>query len=81
MKIWFDFCGSWQEDEVTVGVHWYKHSARHKWKGFSFQLIFFKWILQFNWVNNYVEYRKRMDYRYSDIIANRIANRTKNAVD
>ena len=66
MKIFFSCCDlkSYFYDEgVKFGIGWYKHHKGHKWKGFTFQLYLYFWLVCINYVNNWAEYDKKINYR------------------
>jgi hypothetical protein len=74
MKIWFEYCGSegyLTDEKIWLGIGGYEHSPFHKWKGYTLQIYFFRYIFFINYVDNYVEYSKRMNIRYSDQFKNK----------
>jgi len=48
------------EENVDIGVHWYKHHKKLPWKGVSLIFYFVKYMLTITWVNDYTAYKKRM---------------------
>lgn len=64
MKIWLDKSYNFREDSnVRVGVDWYKHSERHPWKGFTFELRLFKYWFVLNYVSNFYIYDRIVNRR------------------
>jgi hypothetical protein len=62
MKIWLEKTSSYQE-HIKIGINWYKHSPKHKWKGFTLELVFFTHMVVINAVNSYRLYREYFDER------------------
>lgn len=66
MKIWFDYCnlsGYMMDDSnVKLGIGWYNHSSKHKWFGFTIQFYLLYWLIHVNFVDNYAEYDKKINY-------------------
>jgi hypothetical protein len=65
MKLWFGYCKLYSDDwgDVKFGIGWYRHSKNHKWFGFTVALYLLYWRVQANFVDNYKEYDKRINYR------------------
>lgn len=66
MKAWFEFHNNWmmEDSQIYLGVSAYKH-ARKEWKGFTVYFIFYKWMLSLTAVNNYSEYNRIVNRRYT----------------
>lgn len=64
MKAWFEFTYSYlfKEENLYLGFGYYKHGEHHNWKGFTIQFFLFQWVFVFNYVNNYKEYDKRINW-------------------
>jgi hypothetical protein len=67
MKIWFDYCSMehFHDDfyNIKLGIGWYRHAKTHKWWGFTVEFYFFKWVVFVNYVSNWNEYDKKVNYR------------------
>lgn len=66
MRIWFEKChldSYFDDSNVKVGIGWYRHHKGHKWFGFSIHFYLYRWVVVFNYVDNYVEYDKKINYR------------------
>lgn len=77
MKILFDYCvlidDSW--GDVKLGIGWYKHRPHDSkkfpaWKGFTIVFYLLKYRVHIDWISNYANYRKRMDYRFMNDFLN-----------
>lgn len=70
MKIFFDNCrldGYFEDSDVKFGIGWYRHHKDNKWRGWTFQVYFWPWLVNINYVSNWVEYDKKINYRkYKD---------------
>jgi len=57
-KIWVETYNSWlfEEEHILFAISFFKHSKLHKWKGCTFKISFFKWVLVVNYVNDYYAY-------------------------
>ena len=67
MKFLFDWCHMFgSDDNVKIGINWYKHHPRYKWKGITFTLYLIWWQFNLTYVNNYVAYKARFESRYTD---------------
>jgi len=71
MKIFFSWCHLFDDVDVKLGIDWYRHKCLDTkrfpaWKGFTIVFYLIRRQLTVNWVNNYKNYRNRIDYRYSD---------------
>lgn len=58
MRLWFENCYSWlyEEENVYFAVTYAKPHPNHPWKGFTLSMHLYKWILLFNYVDNYEAY-------------------------
>jgi hypothetical protein len=67
MKIWFEHCNQKyyldDDSDVKFGIGWYRHSPLHKWRGISIHLYLYFVMISIHMVDNYDEYRKRMNYK------------------
>ena len=82
MKIWFEYCGlngylSDDAADVKFGIGWYKHSENHKWRGLTIQLYLFPWLVSINFVNNWVEYDKRINRKYDPDYIKKLGERLR----
>lgn len=69
MRIFFNHntLDSYHNDScVKFGIGWYRHHKSHKWFGITIELYLLYWVVSGNFVSNYKEYRKRMDWKHSD---------------
>lgn len=65
MKIFFSYCslpGYIEDSNVKFGIGWYKHYKGHKWWGFTIEFYCYFWLFQANYVSNWIEYDKRLNY-------------------
>lgn len=62
MKAWFEYYHGYEDPDsnTKLGIGWYEHYRKHKWKGLTIQFYFYFGLLQFTIVDNYLEYCKRM---------------------
>lgn len=66
MKIWFEHCrldGYFEDCDVKFGIGWYRHHKDHKWFGFTIHFYLLHWVVVANYVNNWAEYDKKINYR------------------
>ncbi len=82
MKILFDYCRIFADDwgDVKMGIGWYKHNVEGNkkfpgWKGFTLVFYLLRYRINIDWISNYANYRKRMDYRITDDFLARAAER------
>ena len=66
MKLWFDYCQIFDNDDSNVkfGIGWYRHAKTHKWWGLTIELYLLRWKVLINYVSNYAEYDKKINYRH-----------------
>lgn len=66
MKLWFESTNNYLRDEehVQFGCISYRHK-RKEWKGFTIHLFFLDRGISLNYVSNFVEYQRVMNYRHS----------------
>lgn len=66
MKLWFENCSSdylHEDSNVKFGVGWYRHSKKHKWWGITVELYLFKHVVMVNYVSNWYEYDKKINFK------------------
>ena len=66
MKIWLSHSpldNFFTDSSVKLGIGWYRHFKGHKWFGLTFEIYLFKWVLFINYVSNWQEYDKKVNYR------------------
>lgn len=67
MKLWFEYCNLESylsgDSGPKFGFGWYRHHKHHKWFGITFQVFIYFLLFQVNFVDNYKEYDKRINYR------------------
>jgi hypothetical protein len=69
MKLFFGYCdlrGFFDDNNVKLGIGWYRHSKDHEWWGLTVEFYLIKWYVNCNFVSNYKEYDKRINYRHSE---------------
>lgn len=68
MRIWFESCSNYLRDEehVQCGVISYRHK-RKEWKGWTVSVFFLNGGFSLNYVDNFAEYTRIMDRRYSSV--------------
>jgi len=62
-RIYIDWYGNflnYTDDYPKVYLDWYKHSDRHKYKGFTFTASILGYVICLNFVNNGIVYRKSL---------------------
>lgn len=67
MRIFFNYChldGYIEDSNVKLGIGWYKHHKGHKYFGFTLEFYLFIWLFQFNYVDNWIEYDKKINRRF-----------------
>lgn len=76
MKIWMTKCQMWDCDDcggmkfkIQFGLDWYKHAKPNRkfkpWTGYTIALLFFKWYITLNYVDDYDAYDKKINwYKY-----------------
>jgi len=74
MKIWFDNCRIWDCDEcglsnfkIQFAINWYRHAKPYSkkfkpWTGYTFCLLFFKWYITLNYVNDFDAYDRKVNH-------------------
>ena len=74
MKIWMTQCQMWDCDDcgsmklkIQFGLDWYRHmwpGNRHlkSWKGYTIALLFFKWYITLNYVDDYEAYDRKHNW-------------------
>jgi hypothetical protein len=66
MKIWFSHCdldNFFTDASVKLGIGWYRHYKGHKWWGATVEIYLIKWVVMVNYVSNWNEYDKKVNYR------------------
>lgn len=67
MKIWTTKCDlkSYCLDgpDIKLGIGWFRHSPKHKWKGLTINICLYFWLVTINIVDNYQEYQKKISYK------------------
>ena len=69
MKIWFDCCDLdyfFTDSNVKLGIGWYRHFKGHKWWGATIEIYLIRKIVFINFVSNWKEYDKRMNFRKNE---------------
>ncbi len=72
MKLLFNYCDlrGFMDGaaDVKLGVGWYKHHKDHKWWGFTLEFYLLFCYVNFTYVSDYKAYKKRMSYRFTDLL-------------
>lgn len=66
MKLWFEQCPLeylHEDSNVKFGIGWYRHHRRLKWWGVTVEFYVFKWMISANYVSNWQEYDKKINWR------------------
>ena len=74
MKIWMTQCEMWDCDDcggfkfkIQFAINWYKHATPYSkkfkpWKGYTISVLFFKWYITLNYVDDYDAYDKKVNW-------------------